>query len=676
MSSVPPPSSNSQASTTWGDWAKSTLKAPLRFAKLAVCDWTAKPIGNALLNKLNIPQILDRTSLPTPVKVAATLGVRYVIRYFIQEEDLIQDKVIFRYFPDPKNYPNFAIDLAPNHLQKIQTSSILDRISTTKIPAARTQVDQEELSPQNVETVKAKFKELAKKNIYPKLKNYGSAYILFTRILGHKLGKYNEALMEFVGELGKQPDNPDNFSISTFINVLNQEKYGFLQVSTWQKIKLYVTYYLFYSWASEYIIPLLCNHAIDRIYDWLFGENGIKQGDILKNCSEKLSSFSTTYTNLLESAKNPSSIEDINPTSNDINNFISASIRGKRKFYKSFAKEFTMKFIPSRSDFFNKHIKKLARKIDLTKKSPFIAKVGFFLTTLPIRILKWGARCIEAPTKGIIASLIKDIIPNVVEGTVKLLQDENTKCSVNIIINKQLLDIKQMLEHPESETIPKLAFQAYRDRVFREDFCKYITTFAKNLGKILATKTTSQVHIEATKLKKLIQFLQTLGQDPQTKIFDIGLKQLIPETTLNMLCKYLHPEEFTTLITKLTEKTVNIFSPKAGFSPEELNNQEKEKDDLIKKIADIGLKNAIHQGLNEQIITQFKSLSLLQGLEPPQVSERADPNNIVDVEKELLLSLRPRLEGYIKEGIDFIFDENMIRGMFYHFMKVIIDQKR
>lgn len=626
-----------------------------------------------------------KTPLPVPLQeLNRTYAVEEVLKNAVGEDraSLIKNGVawvINSFVPDKIFYYN-GKDLNPLHMKKKTPAAqpSAREVTSQEVPSTRpvnkpssqaiiNQRIQNELQPKNVQKYLSQAKDHAREKLYPVVTNYARAYWLFTSVMGNPLKKgeenFNQALMEVVKRL--RVNNKNEFSLSVFKQVLRENG---VKISWWQQVKLYLAYPLFGSWITSLIIPAMCNKGIDILYDHLFGEQGKKQEKLLQNSLGQISEFLNKYSQMLEAYKKSTT------TKKSEKEFIADLIKSEdlTKLYADFASTIMRNFIPTiQKNLLQPELDRIAHIWGITSNSNYVAKATFFCATLPIRILIWIGWIIDAPIKRIAGSLIRDIGPTITKSVIETLQQPVTQLNIKETLLTELKELKTSLENHEDEG-PRLPFSAAKNSAVH----MHLQNLAESLSKILAYKTPGVKVDEETILENLIKALNNvgnfqLGDKGVDWIISRALVKVIPQASLTILDKYLHPQAFTEeIFSELVDVGVNSFSPTPDFDEAAKAREKAVNANLSKVINDLS-KLAVKNSM-EEIIEDDMKQKIPPTLEFTKVSKEVVPSDkLVDVADMVDKSLTPRISRKIQEGISCLFDQNMEQSVIIHAMKIV-----
>lgn len=530
----------------------------------------------------------------------------------------------------------------------------------------------------NVSLSKKEAKKYAAENLYPILTNYVRVYWLFTSIMGNSLNKENNQILLQV--VDKLKNSGNNFSLKVFKNILKKNN---INISIWQKIKLFIGYHIFGFWISPKLVNPICDHGIDYIYDRLFGNNGKNQKNLLVEGSEALSKLFEKYAQILsdyQKTKNSSSLEvSLDEFLKDRIEF-DPEINDKNNLCENFSETIINVFLPSlRKDLFQTAIDNVADSIYMDQKRSFLSHVFVFFITFPLQVLKWLGWIINTPIRSFMKRMAQDLGSDIIDNVKQTIQDKNFQKKFHETILELLNDLSN--EKPDVNKNPPLPFACYNN----SNIHVHLRQLSENLAKILSLKTSDPTVPSTTvenQIKTVNNILGQCGMQPITdQIIGNALKDVIPKACILFLNNYLHPKKFTDeLFKKLINTTASAFSPSPIYNEHDHIETKLSLNEVEKKLATKAINTAMKDVIQNTLLPNIP-----KGYECPIVDENGNKNStqldpkekpvkVFNLNKEIIGSLEPRIrEKYIQPGIDMVFDPTLAEYALLHVFKLLSD---
>lgn len=522
------------------------------------------------------------------------------------------------------NYCFSGSSPSPGHLTSSPDPSA-PRVSSISRPIISRE---KELKPKYINPVKEELKVKASEILYPKLQNYLISFSLLTLVLQKNLdehGKLNNALFEMVQIFSQ---NGNRFSISTFKTILRKND---IQVSFYASCWLYFSYYLLFRWIIASSVPVFCNHFLDVIFNELFDQTRKgSQGEILINLVSSFNDFIKNYADLLEKyqkrTSNTPKEKFFQRTLEQLIVTDDGTHLSQQELYEKFSKFIIDKFVLSIKD--TLFIRKQTHNINLLRKDNKLLYLLILPYAILIKILFVFTLITDYVTTNIIYAFVKNLAPTLVETVINTMKDPNNQCTMNKVLIVQLEKITESLSKTQKNKVSPFK------EVHNEALQTNIRSAAKNVARFM-------------KLNARENPTSSYNIVPIERLFMSSLiEQKLPDVINDELSEYLHPQEFSDLITDLLIVTSNSFTKKTEFARiERIRTQEK---------------------LNQKINNLFNEAYNQLGRMAPFVGNRFLGWGF-SAAGRLLLTARLR-DKYIKAGLNLSKDRSILQSLFNYVM--------
>jgi hypothetical protein len=662
-----------------------------------------------------MPQIVRQnvSSLPLPVQATASLIAKKLADPILQcggngvEEGFDINPLHWT----PENAPASSLPAAA-----VSPSSIppAPPLSAPSVPNPST--DTLEMDRYATET-----KLEARKKLYPILQVFSQAQILLSNLKDVSPQIIDDCIKESVKRFIKT--NADgtiesDFQISVFREILKTKG---INLTTFQKISMsWTRFKLYFLGVFNRLISSSIDMLLSKAYFQLFGENGKKQTQTLREMTDSLSSFFRKYLIL---SKNFRKDKTYLATGNTEKDFISEMIRTEQFLSAKNGKKLNEQELFSLFS-----IEKLREFIGNSLKFHY----GITENTTWFHPKKlWFNICYAFAW--LITCFLKDTIAEntakLINSTIKNIIDPNTQFTIKKNTIALLKEFKAELQKtdPKPASSAPINFQASKDPIVHENIRK----LAIKASELLKLELPDLKIEKNTPLEKILQMLpNNYGETIIAEIFNSAVQSVIPGALLSGFEKLLHPSNIHESMKNVIKNTAEaLSSPNVKVTKEQEDALNHELETTLDGLSEAILRNVIRDQITKQLDSAKSSYG--KGFEPPRLNIEKDlikinfriteinealksykaaqarryrvvrlisrtplritalqaelitlEKNKADLEKlkskkydvdELILhSLRPRLSNLLNRAINLIGNENFIRGMIYQVMAQVV----
>lgn len=558
-----------------------------------------------------MPQIIRQnvSSLPLPVQATASLIAKQLADPILQcggngvEEGFDINPLHWT----PESAPASSLPAAAAALSSIPQAPAAAPLPAPSVPNSST--DTLEMDRYATET-----KLEARKKLYPILQVFSQAQILLSNLKDVSPQIIDDCIKESVKRFIKT--NADgtiesDFQISVFREILRKNG---INLTTFQKISMsWTRFKLYFLGVFNRLISSSIDMLLSKAYFQLFGENGKKQTQTLREMTDSLSSFFRKYLIL---SKNFRKDKTYLATGNSENDFISEMIRTEQFLSAKNGKKlneqelFSLFSIEKLREFIGNSLK---FHYGITENTTWFhpKKLWFNICYA----FAWLITCFLKDTIAEnTAKLINSTIKNIIDPTTQFTIKKNT-----IALLKEFKAELQKTDPKPASSAP-LNFQASKDPVVHENIRK----LAIKASELLKLELPDLKIEKNTPLEKILQMLpNNYGETIIAEIFNSAVQSVIPGALLSGFEKLLHPSNVHEKMKNVIKNTAEaLSSPNVKVTKEQEDALNHELETTLDGLSEAILRNVIRDQITKQLDSAKSSYG--KGFEPPRLNIEKD----------------------------------------------------